>query len=222
VSRLALVAGGSLEGLGLPDGDWVVLDRHSRATGYVLPHRIDHQANMRRLQEKGCDRVLAIASVGSLRAEAGPGSLIAPHDFIALGQGASRFDDASAHVVPAFDAEWRERVVRTWGEVGLSTPRDGGVYWQMLGPRLETPAEIALIAPHADVVGMTTGSECLAACEHGLRYAAVCVVDNLASGIAERPLTLAEIEVHRAEHGAALRETLTALLPVLAEAPADG
>ena len=38
---------------------------------------------------------------------------------------------------------------------------DGGVYWQVIGPRLETVAEIRLFAQHADVVGMTMASECV-------------------------------------------------------------
>ena len=64
--------------------------------------------------------------------------------------------------------------------------RDGGVYWQTIGPRFETPAEIRLIAAHADLVGMTIASECIVAGELGLAYAAVCVVDNLANGIGAR------------------------------------
>ena len=62
---------------------------------------------------------------------------------------------------------------------------DGGVYWQAIGPRFETPAEIRLIAAHADVIGMTIASECILAGELGIPYAAVCVVDNLANGIAD-------------------------------------
>ena len=62
--------------------------------------------------------------------------------------------------------------------------RDGGVYWQAPGPRLETRAEIGLIAAHADVIGMTVASECIVAGELGLAYAAICMVDNLANGVA--------------------------------------
>ena len=70
------------------------------------------------------------------------------------------------------------------------------------GPRLETPAEIRLVAEHADVIGMTVATECVVAGELGIRYAALCVVDNLANGVGETELTLGEIEaeprVHRA------------------------
>ena len=51
--------------------------------------------------------------------------------------------------------------------------------------------------------------------ELGLRYAALCVVDNLANGVGERELTLAEIEVNRAANAASLRATLEAVLPRL-------
>ena len=73
-------------------------------------------------------------------------------------------------------------MIEAW-EAGGQAPRDGGVYWQTIGPRFETPAEIRLIAPHADVVGMTIASECILAGELGLEYAALCVVDNLANGL---------------------------------------
>ena len=157
----------------------------SSATGpsipYVLPHEIDHAVNLRPLAEQGCDRVLAIGSVGSLSPELPVGSLLCPDDFIALGPGPSIFADARAHSAPGFDPRWRAEVIEAWA-AGGQAPRDGGVYWQTRGPRFETPAEIRLIAAHADVVGMTIASECVVAGELGLDYAALCIVDNLANG----------------------------------------
>ena len=76
------------------------------------------------------------------------------------------------------------------------------------GPRLETPAEIGLIAAHAEVIGMTIASECVVAGELGLRYAAVCLVDNLANGVGETELTVAEFDAGRAAN----RERLAAAL----------
>ena len=46
-----------------------------------------------------------------------------------------------------------------------------------------------MIAAHADVVGMTVASECVAANQLGLDYAAVCIVDNLANGVGDALLT---------------------------------
>jgi 5'-methylthioadenosine phosphorylase len=215
VGRLALVAGSALRGAELPHGDWELLQRHGEAAAYVLPHRVDHAANMRALADAGCDRVLAIGSVGGLRVELAPGTLLVPDDFVALDAAPqSALEGEGAHRTVGFDPEWRRHVLEGLNEAGAEA-RDGGVYWQANGPRFETPAEVRLIAAHADVVGMTIASECLAACELGLRYAALCMVDNLANGIGEAALGVGAIEAARARNRAALQRLLAAILPQL-------
>ncbi len=220
MGRLAVILGSNALG---PGGEQIaaaaaehgaaVVQRHS-GDPYVLPHLIDHEANLRPLAEQGCDRVLAISSVGSLRAELGIGSLVCPDDFIALHLDRSIHADARAHTAPGFDPRWRAEVIEAWG-AGGQTPRDGGVYWQTIGPRFETPAEVRLIAAHADVVGMTVGSECVIAGELGLQYAALCMVDNLANGLGPAALSVADMEIDRAANAAALRDGLAAVLPRL-------
>jgi purine nucleoside phosphorylase len=216
MSRLALIAGSSLRGAGLPEGEWELLQRHGEAAAYVLPHRIDHVANVRTLADAGCDRVLALGSVGGLAPELGPGTLVCPDDFIALDvTPATALEGADAHRVPGFDRELRAQVLEAFATAGGEV-RDGGVYWQASGPRLETPAEIRLVAQHADVIGMTIASECVVAGELGLRYASVCVVDNLANGVGETELTLEEIVANRAKFADRLATLLTDVLPRLA------
>jgi 5'-methylthioadenosine phosphorylase len=182
----------------------------------VLPHRIDHLANMRSLVKAGCERVLGIGSVGGLRSELGPGTLLCPDDFVALGVGPAAFEDQRAHSLPGFDPTWRRRVLDAWRERVGSPVVDGGVYWQTRGPRLETPAEIRLIGAHAQVVGMTIASECIAASGLGLSYAAVCVVDNLANGVGESQLTIEELEAGRSRNREALADALQQVVPALA------
>ena len=214
MGRLALVAGSSLRGAGLPEGDWELLQRHGEASAYVLPDRIDHVANLRSLAEAGCDRVLAIGSVGSLHEHLEPGTLICPDDFIALdAEPLTALEGAAAHRVPGFDEPWRRRVLAA---LAGERVRDGGVYWQANGPRLETPAEVRIIAQHADVVGMTVAGECVVAGELGLAYAALCVVDNLANGIGASALTLPEIEDNRERNRRRVAELLIRVLPALA------
>src|SRR5919106_6914508 len=85
MARLGLIAGSSLRGADVPSAtEWVTLQRHGEATAYVLPHRVDHGANLRALEQAGCDRVLALGSVGGLREELAPGTFVCPDDFIAL------------------------------------------------------------------------------------------------------------------------------------------
>jgi 5'-methylthioinosine phosphorylase len=222
VGRLAVILGSNALGPGgeeiaaaAADHGAAIVQRHGAAAeAYVLPHAVDHAANLRPLVEQGCDRVLAIGSVGSLSTELPVGSLLCPDDFIAPQVGVSVFADARAHSTPGFDPRWRGEVIEAW-TAGGQAPRDGGVYWQTLGPRFETPAEIRLIAPHADVVGMTIASECIVAGELGLEYAALCVVDNLANGLAAGGLDVAALEDDRLANAGRLREGLAAVLPQL-------
>jgi 5'-methylthioadenosine phosphorylase len=222
MGRLAVILGSNALGPGggeivaaAAEHGAAVVQRHGGADAYVLPHEIDHAANLRPLVEQGCDRVLAIASVGSLRTDLPVGTFVCPDDFIALQVGLSIFDDTRAHSAPAFAARWRGEVVAAWGAAEGEAPVDGGVYWQTIGPRFETSAEIRMIAPHADLVGMTVASECVVAGELGLEYAAICVVDNLANGLAAGELSVAEIEADRLINATRLRDGLAAVLPRL-------
>jgi 5'-methylthioadenosine phosphorylase len=196
-------------------GEAVLFQRHG-VEGYTLPHRIDHVANMRALAEAGCDRVLGIGSVGGLRPELGPGTFVCPDDFIGLGIGPSAFDDERAHRVPGFDRPWRAAIVAAWAAAARPPLVDGGVYWQTPGPRLETPAEIRLIAERAHVIGMTIASECVVAGELGLAHAAICVVDNLANGVEGRELTLEQLLAGREANREVLRGAIEAIIPELA------
>lgn len=222
MGRLAVILGSNALG---PGGEEIaaaaaehgaaIVQRHGGAgEPYILPHEIDHAANLRPLLEQGCDHVLAIGSVGSLDPGLGVGSLICPDDFIALHLGISTFPDERAHRAPRFDPIWRQEVIAAWRASGGEL-RDGGVYWQAIGPRFETPAEIRLMAAHADVVGMTIASECIVAAELGLAYAAVCVVDNLANGIGTAPLEIIELEAARGANALQLHDGLAAVLPQL-------
>jgi 5'-methylthioadenosine phosphorylase len=205
-----------LGSLGVLDhGTHVSLYRHGLGTP-VPPHEIDHAAHLRALAELGCDRVLALSSVGSLHRALPVGSFVVPDDFIALDQRPVMVERAYAHVVPGFTPAWRSRLLATWPQVTGEPVVAGGVYWQANGPRFETPAEVRLIAASADLVGMTVPSECVAANQAGLAYAAVCVVDNLANGVGDRPLTIDEFERGAAANAVRLASILERLLPELA------
>jgi len=222
MGRLAVVVGsnalgdnGELVAAAAAEQGAAIVQRHAAPDGgYVLPHQIDHEANLRPLLEQGCDRVLAIGSVGSLDPGLAVGSTVCPDDFIAFGLAGSIFSDLRAHSAPGFDPRWRAEVIAAWAE-GSAAPRDGGVYWQARGPRFETAAEIRAMAPHADVVGMTIASECVVAAELGLAYAALCMVDNLANGIGAGAISVEEMEADRARNAVRLRDGLAAVLPRL-------
>jgi 5'-methylthioadenosine phosphorylase len=195
--------------------DAVWLERHGLDT-FTPAHRLDHAGNLDALVAAGCDRVVAVSSVGSLRTDWPVGTIVAPDDFFAPGTAPSRFDDARGHSVPGFDDSWRDRLLATWVRATTTPLHDGGVYAQTSGPRLETPAEVRALARDADLVGMTVASECIVAAETGLAYAAVCVVDNLANGLEPTRLTMEEYAAGAAANRERLVADLAALVPLLA------
>ena len=200
----------------LDAGSHVVIQRHG-LNEFVSAPFINHRAHLRALADVGCDRILGVASVGSLRRDLPVGTFVAPDDFIALQLGISFSEGDDGHQSPGFDPVWRRTVADRWAAHTDVPLRDGGVYWQAIGPRFETQAEIRLIAGHADLVGMTIASECVLAGELGLAYASICVVDNLANGVGDAPLTVEEFRAGAAANRARLVRALDAVLPALSK-----
>ncbi|GHD09889.1 purine-nucleoside phosphorylase [Zhihengliuella salsuginis] len=71
---------------------------------------------------------------------------------------------------------------------------DEGVYAQFTGPHYETPAEVRYAkAIGADLVGMSTALEAIAARHAGLEVFGISLVTNLAAGISDEPLSHEEV-----------------------------
>lgn len=190
------------------------LQRHGLKT-YTPPHHINHRANIHALHQAGAERVLSIGSVGSMRDTIPPGTLVVTDDFYAPHLGLSFFDDQQGHKAPGFHPQWRQTLLDTWQRSDLSPPHIGGIYWQTLGPRFETPAEIRILQPHVHVVGMTIASECILAGELDLPYAAICMVDNFANGLCEKPLSYASFKAQVRDNAVLLSHTLQTLTQMI-------
>jgi purine-nucleoside phosphorylase len=94
----------------------------------------------------------------------------------------------------------------------LGIPLEEGVYAALLGPSYETPAEIRYLrAIGADMVGMSTAPEAIAANHMGVRCLGISCVTNMAAGILPQKISHEEV----LEAGAAVRGTLIALLKAL-------
>jgi len=112
---------------------------------------------------------------------------------------------------------YREMAKEEARKLGLTIHE--GVYAGMLGPSFETPAEIRFLrAIGADLVGMSTISEVIAARHLGMKVLAISCVTNMAAGILDQILTHEEV----LETGERVRSAFTALLrAVLRRVAAD-
>jgi purine-nucleoside phosphorylase len=214
VGHAGSLVSGSLDGVPL----WVLRGRAHLYEGHppakvVFGVRVLHRLGVRTL-------VLTNAA-GGIDASFEAGSLVLISDHLNL-QGTSPLvgpnDDSLGPRFPdltdAYDPELRRHARE--GAARLGIVMGEGVYAAWLGPAFETPAEIRFIrAIGADLVGMSTVPEVLAARHLGIRCLAFSCVTNLAAGLGPGPIdheaVLAAGEALRGQFTSLLRE----LLPVL-------
>ncbi|HLI40964.1 MAG TPA: purine-nucleoside phosphorylase [Streptosporangiaceae bacterium] len=97
-----------------------------------------------------------------------------------------------------------------------------GVYAMLPGPQYETPAEITMLGRlGADLVGMSTVLEAIAARQLGAEVLGISLVTNLAAGLAGHGLSHAEVVEAGRASASRMGALLAAILPnVLPPAPA--
>ncbi len=162
-------------------GDHVLINRHGH--GFPLPpHAINYRANIRALADMGYRDIVSLNSVGSLKRELPPGTLVSCGDYVGLQQGPATFFDTELkggapvianNLIPLL-------VSRLAPEFSIAT---GKVYVQVRGPRFETKAEIRILQAWGDVIGMTAAHEADLCSELGLSYNSLALIDNYANGL---------------------------------------
>ena len=162
-------------------GDHVLINRHGY--GFPLPpHSINHRANIAALAALGCQDVVSLNSVGSLKRELRPGTFVSCADYVCLQQGpATYFDTELKGGAPVIANNLIPQLIA--GLAPEFTIQPGKVYVQMRGPRFETKAEVRIIQHWGDVVGMTAAHEADLCTETGLRYDSLALIDNYANGL---------------------------------------
>ncbi|MBL8488743.1 MAG: S-methyl-5'-thioinosine phosphorylase [Rhodocyclaceae bacterium] len=181
----------------------VFLARH----GYghtIPPHLVNYRANLWALKHgAGALHVISVASVGGIRSDLGPGTLVVPDQIIdyTWGRAATFFEGGDSGVThidftQPYDPTIRHELLEAARSGGHAIV-DGAVYAATQGPRLETAAEIdRLEGDGAHVVGMTGMPEAALAREQDLPYGALCVVANWAAGrqSSARAISFSQVE----------------------------
>lgn len=163
-------------------------------------------------------RVLALTNAaGGLRDGLSVGDLVLISDHLNLTGRSPLTGPLFVDLVDAYAPGLRARAADAIAEVD-ARPAEG-VYAAMPGPQYETPAEIRMLRTlGADLVGMSTVPETVAARALGLDVVALSLVTNLAAGVTGAPLDHAEVLAAGAAGSTRLTAALRALVPAVAGA----
>jgi purine-nucleoside phosphorylase len=147
----------------------------------------------------GIQAIIVTNAAGGINLNYSEGALVALRDHINL-QGANpligpnddRFGPRFPDMTRAYDPEFRGFIAEEGRKLKLNLHE--GVYLALAGPNYETPAEIhAFRTLGADLVGMSTVLEVIAARHSNIRVMGISCVTNMAAGITGAPLTAEEV-----------------------------
>jgi purine-nucleoside phosphorylase len=220
VSRVAGHAGrlvvGELPG---PASPVRVALMQGRVHGYEGWNAAEVAFGARMLCALGSRALLVTNAAGGISPEFGPGTLVRITDQLNLtGQNpltgpndeavGPRFPDMGSAYDPALGA----LLDAAAAEAGVALRH--GVYAGVPGPSYETPAEIRMLrALGADLVGMSTVHDVIAARHQGVPVAGLSVVTNPAAGLSGAALTHEDVQAVAARATEALSRLLEAFLP---------
>jgi purine-nucleoside phosphorylase len=162
----------------------------------------------------GIRAVILTNAAGGINLNYQQGALVLIRDHINL-QGANpltgpnddRFGVRFPDMTQAYAKDYRAVAREEAAKLGMTLHE--GVYAALLGPSYETPAEINYLRIiGADLVGMSTVAEVIAARHMGVKVLAISCVTNMAAGILDQPLSHQEVM----ETGERVKTSFEALL----------
>jgi purine-nucleoside phosphorylase len=135
----------------------------------------------------GCSTVVLTTAVGGIREDLATGSLMVVEDHLNLTGRSPLVGPAFVDMAGAYAPHLRLTALATPGAAATTISARPGVYAQMSGPQLESPAEISMLRTMgADVVGMSMALETIAARHAGAEVLGLALVTNpaAAAGVA--------------------------------------
>jgi purine-nucleoside phosphorylase len=154
---------------------------------------------IRVMARMGIRAALITNAAGGINRDFKQGCLVVLRDHINLqgtnpliGSNEERFGVRFPDMTQVYWKPYQDAALREGKRLGVEMSQ--GVYAALTGPSYETPAEIRYLrAIGADLVGMSTVPEVIAAAHLGIRVLGISCVTNMAAGILDQPITTKEV-----------------------------
>jgi len=154
---------------------------------------------MRVMARMGIRAVLLTNAAGGINTSFSQGCLVVLRDHINLqgtnpliGPNEERFGERFPDMTQVYWKPYQAAALEEGKRLGMEIAQ--GVYAALTGPSYETPAEIRYLRTiGADLIGMSTVPEVIAAGHMGIRVLGISCVTNMAAGILDQPITTEEV-----------------------------
>ena len=201
------------------------LPRHGRGHR-ILPHEINHRANIYALRSLNVRWIISVAAVGSLQEKYAPRDVLLPSQFF---DRTSRRDThtffgegIAAHIAFAepVSTKLRNLLADSARSVGV-TVHNGGTYVNMDGPAFSTRAESEFNHRNGfDVIAMTNLPEAKLAREAEIAFATMAMItDYDCWKVEEEPVSTEIILSHLVANAETARKIIVGVIPQISTAP---
>ena len=201
------------------------LPRHGRGHR-ILPHELNHRANIYALRSLGVRWIICVTAVGSLQEQYAPRDVLLPSQF--YDRTSQRADHTffgngiAAHITFAepISTPLRDLLAAACGSLGIPV-HNGGIYVNMDGPAFSTRVESELNRRHGfDVIGMTNVAEAKLAREAEIALATMAMVtDYDCWKVEEEPVSAQTVIGHLLANAETAKKVLAAVIPQIPREP---
>ncbi len=201
------------------------LPRHGRGHR-ILPHELNHRANIYALRSLGVRWIICVTAVGSLQERYAPRDVLLPSQFYDrtsqraehtfFGNGISAHISFADPISPGL----RDLLAEAGASLGLHI-HNGGTYVNMDGPAFSTRAESELNRRHGfDVIGMTNLPEAKLAREAEIALATMAMItDYDCWKVEEEPVSAQTVIGHLIANADTAKKILATVIPRIPAAP---
>ena len=201
------------------------LPRHGRGHR-LLPHELNHRANIYALRSLGVRWIICVTAVGSLQERYAPRDVLLPSQF--YDRTSQRADHTffgngiAAHIgfADPISTPLRKLVAEATGSLGVPV-HNGGTYVNMDGPAFSTRAESEFNRRNGfDVIGMTNLPEAKLAREAEIALATMAMItDYDCWKVEEEPVSAQTVIGHLVANAETAKKILAAVIPRIPTEP---